>query len=239
MPRRPVTFLNEIFPTQTLFEKFVKKIIYIDIGTCNDIKNKYPEKYSILTEILKRHPDWPYKSENMCNMKIVKDTLNRKALKIMIIKNYGGVIDISWRCAISGKHKTSKNELMSAMRSSVDEQTYQFRTEHKYDRCQLCDSSKRLDVDHNDTKNSAFDELAYNFIQENNEIKIPNEFGESNDTTHRRIFLEKDKCFRDKWVEYHRKHASLRMLCHNCNIRRPKTKSKLTSSYLESKCSKV
>jgi len=163
----------------------------------------------------------------MCNIKIDKDTLNRKGLKILIVKNDGALIDISWRCAITGNKKSKKSELMSAMRSSIDEQIHHFKTIDKNYSCELCGNNERLHVDHNDTKKSAFDELVFNFIQENNDIEIPDNFGELNDGTHRRCFLEQNNTFRDKWVAYHRQYALLRMLCHNCNIRRPKTKRKL------------
>ena len=226
MPRKPVTFLNTEFKTQGDFEKYVKKIIYEDIGICNDIKNTYPDKYYILIKILERHPDYNSKAENMCNIKIMYDTLNKKALKTLIVKNDGNDVDISWRCAISAKRKSKKHELMSAMRSSIDPQIKQFRREHNNDNCQICGNIERLDVDHNDEKNSAFDEIVLNFIKKNNDMKIPDKFGELNDDTHRRSFLEEDTLFKDKWLKYHKKHASLRMLCHNCNIRRTKTKNK-------------
>ena len=89
MPRKPVTFLNTEYKTQGEFEKYVKKIIYEDIGICNDVKNAYPDKYNILIKILERHPDFNSKNENMCNIKIMYDTLNKKALKILIVKNDG------------------------------------------------------------------------------------------------------------------------------------------------------
>jgi hypothetical protein len=227
MPRKPVTFLNKEYKTQKEFEKYVKKIIYNDIGICNDVKNTYQEKYYLLIKILERHPNFNSKTENMCNIKIVCDTLNKKALKILIIKNDGSNIDISWRCAITGKPKSKKFDLMSAMRSSLDSQIYQFRIEHNNDCCELCGNTTQLDVDHDDTKNSAFDELVFNFLKKNNDIEIPDKFEEVNDNTHRRKFLEKNNVFKDKWIEYHNKHASLRMLCHTCNISRPKTKNKI------------
>ena len=57
-------------------------------------------------------------------------------------------------------------------------------------------------------------------------MEIPDKFGELNDDTHRRSFLEEDTIFKDKWLKYHKDHASLRMLCHTCNICRTKTKNK-------------
>tara|TARA_Y100000389_G_scaffold175039_1_gene185487 strand:+ start:1097 stop:1783 length:687 start_codon:yes stop_codon:yes gene_type:complete len=226
MTRNQVVFLDNIYKTHRDFEQYVKKLIYEEIGVCLDVKNTYPDKYKILIQLLERHPEFNSKSKNMCNIKIINDVLNVKALKTIIIKNHGE-IDISWRCAITGKHKPFKYELMSAMRSSIDEQIYDFKINYKNNSCELCDSVKEIQVDHNDTKNSAFDELVYKFVKENNNIKIPDNFGELNDGTHRRCFLEKNYIFRDKWVEYHRRNAILRMLCHKCNISRPKTKIKL------------
>lgn len=227
MSRKPVTFLNIEYKTQREFEKYVKKIIYEDIGICNDIKNTYPEKYYILVKILERHPRFKFKTKNMSNIKIVHDKLNKKALKTLIINNGGKDIDISWKCAITGKHKSKKYDLTSALRSSIDTQIYQFRKEHINDYCQICGSTERLEVDHDDTKNSTFAELKLNFInyiKKNTDIEIPNKFGELNDDTHRRDFLKKDTAFKDKWLKYHKEHASLRILCRTCNIHRNKKK---------------
>tara|TARA_Y100000992_G_scaffold212732_1_gene146432 strand:- start:9504 stop:10193 length:690 start_codon:yes stop_codon:yes gene_type:complete len=226
MPQKPVNFLNKTYKTQKEFEKFVKQTIYKDIGICFDVKNRHPDKYNILIKILERHPEWNSKSLNMRTIKIINDALNVKALQIIII-NDSGEVDISWRCAITGKHKSKKSELMMAMRVSVEEQIHDFRRTCGIYRCELCGDDRTLDVDHNDEKKSAFNELAYNFVEDNDDIKIPDTFGELNDGTNRSCFLEKDYIFRDKWVEYHHEHAKLRILCHKCNISRPKIKKKI------------
>jgi hypothetical protein len=224
MPRKPVKFLNKTYETQKEFTVFVRKIIYDEIGICDDILNIYPDKYKILIKILERHPDFQSKSKNMCNIKIQRNKYNTGNETIIIRDN--GEIDIAWHNAITGKHKPEKESLMSAMRSSIDPQIYEFRTNCKIKCCELCGSVERLQVDHNDTKKSAFDELAYNFVMENN-MEIPDNFGELNDGTHRYCFLEKNSVFRDKWIKYHRLRARLRLLCRNCNLSRKKTKIKL------------
>jgi hypothetical protein len=48
MPRKPVIFLGKPYKTQGEFELFVKKVIYDDIGICNDVKNKHPSHYITL-----------------------------------------------------------------------------------------------------------------------------------------------------------------------------------------------
>lgn len=226
MPKRPIIFLNNKFSTQKQFEEYVRGVIYTDIGICDNIKDTYPDKYKTLIKILERHPRFKSKTENMSNIKIVKNKLNKKALEIIIIKNDMKEVDISWKSAITGKEKTFKSELMSAMRSSIDAQICEFKTKHRNECCEECGSLNRLDVDHNDTQNSAFDELAKNFIDKN-KCKIPVKFGELDDNTHRRTFLIKDNVFKEQWVKFHKENAKLRMLCHKCNISRPKTKNKL------------
>lgn len=221
MVRKLIEFLGKIYKTQGEFEAFVKNVIYNDIGICNDIKNIYPSHYITLLEILKRHPKYICKTKNMSNLKIIRDTLNATALKIMIINIDSSEIDISWKCAITGKTKGDKYDLMSAMRSTIDEQIYQFKISNEGP-CVLCGNTDKLHVDHI----IHFDEIAYNFItiMEDENINIPNNFGDTNDSTHRRCFLEIDSDFKNKWIDYHYKNASLRILCQKCNLTRTKSK---------------
>lgn len=222
MNRRPIMFLGKIYKTQTEFEQYIKTLLYNDIGICNDIKNIHPNYYNILIELLKRHPDFICKTQHMCNIKIVKNKLNINALEIIIINKDTSETDIAWSVAITGKHKTDKAELMSAMRSSIEEQIKYFRKNNKT-KCTLCPNTQNLHVDHD----TYFDELSANFIKimKNENIKIPNKFNELNDDTHRRCFLDTDNLFEKNWVEYHKNNAKLRILCSNCNLTRPKSKT--------------
>jgi 5-methylcytosine-specific restriction endonuclease McrA len=224
MPKKNIIiFLEKTYKTQGEFETFVKNIIYNDIGICNDIKNKNPHHYNILIEILKRHPDFFSKTQNMYNIKIIEDTLNKKAFKIIIINKDSSEIDISWKVAITGKSKGYKHDLMSAMRSSISEQILIFRRYNEA-KCVLCPNTENLQVDHI----IHFDEIALNFINimERKNIPKPNIFGDTNDNTHRKCFLKIDENFKNEWVDYHYKNASLRILCQNCNLTRTKTTHK-------------
>jgi hypothetical protein len=220
MSRVPIVVLEKIYKTQAEFEAFVKNLIYNDIGICDDIKNTHPFHYNTLIEILKRHPNYYNKTINMCNLKIVRNALNPNCLGIIIINNDLSETDISWKIAVSGRLKSYKKVLMSAMRSSIDNQIYVFRASNEK-KCVLCGNTEKLHVDHI----IHFDEIALNYIESKNRI-IPNSFGETNDGTYRKCFLEQDSDFKNEWVNYHYKHATLRILCQTCNLKRNKTKHK-------------
>lgn len=228
MPPKPVEFMGKTFESQTKFKTYVKKIIYDEIGICNDIQNTNPDKYHILIKIIERHPDFESKTQNMCNLKIQQNKKSpKKAYEVLIINNDGTTTDISWaHDAITGKSKSIESQLKEAMRSSVDEQICDFREQNKRKCCEKCGNIENLHVDHNDEKKSAFNELVYNFLMENKNLECPDNFGQLNDETNRTCFLDKDYEFRDKWIEYHRQHAELRILCEKCNMSRPKTKTK-------------
>ncbi len=59
--------------------------------------------------------------------------------------------------------------------------------------------------------------------------KIPNTFVDKNDGTHRQTFIDDDIEFKNKWVEYHRNNATLRILCQSCNLKRSKSLNKLST----------
>ena len=60
---KPVIFLDKTYKSQKDFEKYVKQLIYEEIGICNDIKTLHPDKYQILIKILERHPEFTLKTE--------------------------------------------------------------------------------------------------------------------------------------------------------------------------------
>lgn len=211
---KSVFLFDKIYETKKDFRFFVKNLIYETIGICNDVKGQHPNHYITLIEILKRHPDWCSKSRNICNLEIVQDEWNKNALKIFIINNNKSKIDISWNCAINGKLKTNKNQLLSALRSSVDEQIWEFRINNK-NKCALCNKiTTNIHVDHI----KPFHQLVKEFVEQYD--SIPKEFGHTSDNTHRRCFLEKNYDFKNDWIQYHYRNASLRILCNTCNLKR-------------------
>ena len=221
MPRNPIILLGNTYKTQGEFKAYVKNLIYNDIGICNDIKNIYPSHYITLFEILKRHQEFDSKTRNMSNIKIITNKLNKNALETIIINTDGSEIDISWIRAITGNPKKNDSDLMEAFRSSIVEQLIQFKNDNE-DLCVFCHNTYKLHVDHI----THFEELVLNFISimKQQNINIPNTFADINDGSNRKCFLEIDDNFKNEWVDYHSKNASLRILCQNCNLTRPKYK---------------
>jgi 5-methylcytosine-specific restriction endonuclease McrA len=224
MPREQIKILDLTFKSKADFKAYVKNLIYNDISLCDSVLSMKPDLFNILVEILKRHPDFNNKTKKMCDLKIVRDTLNKKAFKIMIINNDSTEIDISWHVAIDGKHKSDKAELVSALRSSIESQILNFKNKSEQ-KCVICSNTDNLHVDHI----IHFDELVYNFItiMKSENYEIPNKFGELDDSTHRRCFLDSDFNFKSRWLAYHREHATFRILCMKCNLSRVKSHIKI------------
>jgi hypothetical protein len=201
------------------FEKYVKILIYDKIGYCDSVKLEKNAFYDELNLLLKRHPEYITKTEKMIDFKISYDLLNIKALKILILNNDGSETDISWRVAIKGIPKTSKQDLFSALRTTIMPQIYNFRKKNE-NICEYCKKTEELHVDHV----IHFEEIAQNFLNKMNleGVKIPDNFDEIDNGTHLLIFDKKDKKFRDSWYDYHQENAILRILCKSCNLTRTK-----------------
>lgn len=214
-----VVFGTKKFSTQKQAGLYVKSLLE-SIGVCSSVKGFDINLYNDLCEILKRHPQQHKKLSNMVDIKIVPNILNRQALEIHIVKEDGTFEDISWRICISGKEKTTKHELASALRYSINEQTYDFKKNTETNFCSLC--KRASDVYHVDHV-IQFDELMQNFI-EITLFPTPTSYDNASDGSNRRAFKEKDHDFETEWKKYHATHATYRMLCETCNLRRPKFK---------------
>lgn len=222
MKRNPIVFRGHTYKTQTEFESYVRKLLYEKICSCNSIKNDKPQCYEEIIDLLKRHPAYDEKIKNMSDIKLVPDKLNAKALKLMIINTDGSEGDISWRVAITGKRKSSKEKLRSALRSSIDDQILDFK-KTSIPMCEICNSVENLHVDHI----LQFEEIAQKFlnlIEQTGGMTIPSEFCDMTDGTHRQCFLAADKQFETFWQNYHNEHSTFRILCRTHNLSRKKFK---------------
>lgn len=144
---------------------------------------------------------------------------NPNATQLNIERVDGSTIDVSWRSCIDGKAKDVDRKLVDAMRLAVMDQTQEYKQTFEMGYfCENCDvviNEKHMaHVDHI----KPFKTLATNFIKDN---EPPKEFDECGRSFAAK-FKNGDKEFENKWKDYHRLEAKLRLLCAKCNLTRPK-----------------
>jgi hypothetical protein len=211
---------NITYKTKKEFAIYVRNLIYMVIGVCDDVAKH--KNYFELLEVLKRHPDFEEKMDNLKTMRIQKESFN-DGRQIVIVKNDNTEAVISFITAINGEGMSIHNMLRDAMRSSVHEQIQTFRAKGG-SFCAICNSTEKPEVDHL----LRFTEMVVAFLS--NRTDIPSKFDKLNEPMRRHCFLEEDCLFREDWVEYHRMNATMRMLCRRCNLQRIKKKHVQTTT---------
>jgi hypothetical protein len=197
--------------SQKNLKKYTKQVIE-KIGKCDSLKYNYPDDFDFFVSYLfPRHPNYPEKTEGLVDV-IIKYN-NYGHLSVYFKKSDNKIEDISAlnKC-INGKNK---DNLYIAMRNSIIPQIKDYRKKHPCLVCDFCGNGKNIEIDHVEPH---FIDLFSSFI---NEQKYkPTTF--SDDKYHRKIFTEKDKDFKEKWIEYHHNNSVLRPLCKKCNSSREK-----------------
>lgn len=203
------------FTTKKGLEEYTRNII-ARIGICPSIRTESSSDYNFFINLFRRHPKYPEKIYNICDISIVRNKVNSTRLELNIIKSDGSVDDISWRSCISG---TERDNFKCALRVAVDEQIKDFRSTCNKE-CDICKTTE-ADVYHVDHVNH-FEEIIYEFLQTTQRIK-PNIF--QNTTDNRKSFTLDDKEYENEWKSFHNNKAHLRLLCRSCNLKRPKWKN--------------
>ena len=186
------------------------------IGLCSSIKETSINDYNFFIDLFRRHPSYPEKIYNICDIQIVPNKNKTGILELCIVKNDGKTDDISWLNCIN---QSEKDKFKSALRVSIDDQIWSFKKSCIKNECAIC---KTLEADeyHVDHENH-FEEILYLFLQSTKREK-PTKFQNTDDN--RKSFTADDKEYEDEWKLFHNNHAQLRLLCRSCNLRRPKWK---------------
>lgn len=195
--------------TSKLIEEY--KTLIHSIGICDSVKNINIDAYNKLCELFKNHPEYPYKIRDMVDLCIKKNKLNFKAFELNIIREDGSIEDISYRSCIV-KRPLDYN-LKQAMRYSISPQILEFKNKSNLI-CSFCNSTENLEIDHI----KLFKELYDDFIKQN--TNIPTIFDDN--TYNGAMFKKEDVEFEEKWRNYHKDNATLRVLCKKCNCSRNK-----------------
>ena len=208
------------FKTQLSLKNYFREIID-KIGVCDSVQSKYPNDFLDFCEVFKRHSDYPEKFIGLIDIKINYNPEFKNQLVVYIIKNNGEIDNVSvLNNCISGK---PKDYLKIAMRVSIQPQIDEYKNNNNIRVCELCGEHNRIEIDHHSVK-TPFNKLYNDFISINSSRSLPNTFDDTQG--HIKCFREIDNNFQEKWREYHKENAILRMLCRACNGSQPKYKIK-------------
>ncbi len=204
------------FKTKTALTEYTKNAINAT-GLCYSLKTKNISLYTFLLDLFSRHPEYPNKISNMIDIFIDRNKMNPSYFALYIRRADGTSEDISWRCCVDGK---AKDGLNAAMRAAVSDQIIVFKNSHEFC-CEICNcrdgTSKDFHVDHI----LPFRDIKKNFLELHpNRPKI---FGSNQ--YYLACFRAEDKEYEELWTAYHKKHATLRILCAKCNLTRPRNDS--------------
>ena len=205
------------FKTQPSLRKHFREIID-RIGICDSLKLKYPLEFLDFCELFKRHSDYPGKFIGFVDIKINYNPVYKNQLVVYIIKENGDIDDVSvmGNC-ITGR---SKDNLKIAMRVSIQPQIDDYRNNTYRKVCELCGEHDRIEIDHHSDK-MPFAKLCVDFM-DTNTLPIPISFDDTK--SHMKCFKKLDFNFEEKWIQFHKDFAILRMLCRTCNGSQPKCK---------------
>ena len=208
--------------TQQKRKEYIRSIMD-KIGLCESVKSSHPQLYEILTEdIIPVHAEYPKKCKGMVDLTIRNNEMYgsfKQQLECWIKFENSPDVPISLlKGCVTGKPKSSMQNLQEACRVAIDPQTNAYRNAHKTQPCVKCNClSYRMEVDHNYDELLQFQTLFENFMDECkiDNVKIPETFDKNKGN--QKCFKPTDSDFEKRWQQYHHDHAILRMLCFDCN----------------------
>ena len=217
----PLVIGSKQFNSQKDCENYVRNL-FSTIGLCSSIKKT--THFDFIHDLVKRHPKYLEKCKNLKDFELVRNKFNKNAFELHLIRDDETVEDISWRICITGKTKTDKQLLFSALRYSIQEQIIEYKNNVIIENCMLCQKvlcNGDIHVDHI----IHFEKIANDFL--NISLKnrhTPTTFDNSNDNSNRKKFKKEDIQFENDWKIYHKKNSNLRLVCKKCNLTREKWK---------------
>jgi hypothetical protein len=191
------------------------------IGITPSIRSHSPAEYEYFHELVKRHAAHEEKLKDLSDIAIRQDAINKKALAIDIVNTDGTRTEISWKNCVTGKSESQRSKFHSALRYAVEDQIAAFREQSKVETCELCTESLSLHEIHVDHI-LHFEILVDNFMARQ-EFMMPTAY-EKEPMTYLTRFKEEDRDIARRFAEYHREHATLRLVCGPCNLKREKAR---------------
>lgn len=182
-----------------------------EIGRGVSIYPSHP-RFPFLNDLLNNHPDRARKEgSGIQSFGIQRNARDGRCHEMYIIRTDGTKETFSWRGCAGKTSLTDEQKLKKAYRCSIDSQIEEYRKSQP-NRCVVCTSADQLSVDH---KDPTFYVLMKTF-QAQTSLPVPTLFHKQA-KTNAEIFRTEDKDFEDTWMEYHKKHAVLQILCDACH----------------------
>jgi len=208
---------------KNITEYFKNKKDEYNIGT--SLKNTDIDFFNDIIALFKHHDDAESKLKDMIDIVIGHN--DKKQNVYLILKSNEKLITISYIHCIDCigkpikeiKKRNQISNLNVAMRFAIKPQIESFIRNNKNKCCEFCNTRQDIQVDHI----ILFNQLQKDFfnITKLNGISIPISFIKYN-KLNKYIFKKEDEKFKQEWIEYHKKNATLRYLCGNCNRCRKK-----------------
>jgi hypothetical protein len=199
--KRTYTITNQEFKTLTEAEAFVRK----------QVENFDPDN-PLWFELLDRHPQREEKIG--VGVKEFFKAKNEFGKQTLFVRRVDGSFDnFSWLTCIKQKNRTSRKNLLEAMREAVDGQIQYFKRRSKEKHCAICVIELlglEVEVDHE----KPFRELAREFLGSRDSAPVM--FDDCRGTQ-RACFKEVDLDFQTAWESFHADNATLRLTCKGCN----------------------
>ena len=194
------------------------------IGKTNSVKITHNEYYNFLYEFCCRHPD-KTKMQDVIDIQVEPEY---DYFRMFIVKLGVSVPntpknciidDISLHKCVSGKKSSPAENFNKALRLSIIPQINHYKKSADLSKCELCEcpfseTGKIIHIDHFQPQ---FHKIVAQFKQEFNPV-LPLEYHHGKNGL--LGFIESDKLIETEFYLYHKKVATYRVLCSNCNCSR-------------------
>jgi hypothetical protein len=216
----------------TTYTRAILEELYELCGDDKLVKETHPEYFNYLCALVKRHPYHEEKMKRFIDFKIVPAAFRffTTGKNIIIIDDesllthsnngYLNCKHLSWKICVEGKCPSSNEMFNRVLRIVIEDQIYQHRLQSTETICALCNQSMSGKQTHVDHAEPQFSQLVDDFININ-KIVIPDRYGKE-PVKFTPIFCNTDSWIADQFADYHLQNATLRVVCGDCNVRRPK-----------------
>lgn len=201
---------KRLFPTKRSALRFVSNFLQ------NTPRLEPEDAAWLIRDVLSLHPRWAEKSKGMKGIAIKQQ--GRPGNNMFVIQKHNGTEeDISYRTCITKQN--DRVDVTKALRFAVISDISEYRR-HAFSNertipcadCNApCENAHSTHIDHI----LPFRTIVANFVSEEN-IDL-NSIQTHSSGTYRLI---SDIDLRMRWTDYHKKHATLRVMCARCNLKR-------------------